>query len=422
MDVPIPCLLCEQCFSDGKAREEFLRHMLYSHKIVVHGTHDISSWKCYAEYWKRRFSQAPLTEFAAVIRTNTQTTDTLQFPSEDFFLLCDSLPEDKQLRQRLQMRRLEAILRVQERERTATDGRWPCLFCTQVFSGNRALVFQHMLDVHSFSIGQPNNLVFVEEFLEVLRQKLSSLQCFYCEKTFKDMPTLKEHMRKKQHKRVNPSNHGYDKYYMVNYLELGKTWEQVLKEDDKEEEEEEKEEEVEGADLLKRNEWEDWQDSSAHEPIFCLFCKTLEVTFSAAVHHMAVAHDFDLPAICRLLQLDHYSQVKLVNYVRRQIYCHCCIHCLSHFESTNELLVHMTLCGHFKLPLNSSTWNNPQYLFPTYENDAMLCFLDMDSAEGNADSAEGNADRAEGNADQAEGNADRAEGKVGVVEGSVGGL
>ena len=64
-----------------------------------------------------------------------------------------------------------------------------------------------------------------------------SLQCIYCEKTFKDMPTLKEHMRKKQHKRVNPSNHGYDKYYMVNYLELGKTWEQVLHEDDEEEEE-----------------------------------------------------------------------------------------------------------------------------------------------------------------------------------------
>lgn len=44
-DVPIPCLLCEQYFSGGKAREEFLRHMLCSHKFVIHGTHDISSWK-----------------------------------------------------------------------------------------------------------------------------------------------------------------------------------------------------------------------------------------------------------------------------------------------------------------------------------------------------------------------------------------
>lgn len=44
-DFPIPCLLCEQCFSNAKAREEFLRHMLCSHKIVIHGTRDISSWK-----------------------------------------------------------------------------------------------------------------------------------------------------------------------------------------------------------------------------------------------------------------------------------------------------------------------------------------------------------------------------------------
>ena len=45
-------------------------------------------------------------------------------------------------------------------------------------------------------------------------------------------------MRKKLHKRVNPSNHVYDKYYMVNYLELGKTWEQVLCDEEEEEMEE----------------------------------------------------------------------------------------------------------------------------------------------------------------------------------------
>ena len=78
-----------------------------------------------------------------------------------------------------------------------------------------------------------------------------SLQCLYCEKTFKDMPTLKEHMRKKQHKRVNPGNHVYDKYYMVNYLELGKTWEQVLCEDDEEESGGEEEEEGEWMDVLR---------------------------------------------------------------------------------------------------------------------------------------------------------------------------
>lgn len=35
---------------------------------------------------------------------------------------------------------------------------------------------------------------------------------------------LKEHMRKKQHKRINPLNPEYDRFYLVNYLEVGKTW------------------------------------------------------------------------------------------------------------------------------------------------------------------------------------------------------
>ena len=45
-----------------------------------------------------------------------------------------------------------------------------------------------------------------------------SLQCLFCEKTFKDRPTLRDHMRKKQHKKINPKNKEFDKYYLINYL------------------------------------------------------------------------------------------------------------------------------------------------------------------------------------------------------------
>merc|ERR1719510_1370184 len=31
-------------------------------------------------------------------------------------------------------------------------------------------------------------------------------------------------MRKKSHKKINPRNEAYDKFYIVNYLEFGKTW------------------------------------------------------------------------------------------------------------------------------------------------------------------------------------------------------
>ena len=51
---------------------------------------------------------------------------------------------------------------------------------------------------------------------------------------FPDRQTLKDHMRKKQHRKLNPDNSVYDKYYIVNYLELGKTWREVDKEEERE--------------------------------------------------------------------------------------------------------------------------------------------------------------------------------------------
>ncbi len=32
------------------------------------------------------------------------------------------------------------------------------------------------------------------------------------------MRTLKDHVRKKQHRKINPHNKSYDKYYLINYL------------------------------------------------------------------------------------------------------------------------------------------------------------------------------------------------------------
>ena len=67
----------------------------------------------------------------------------------------------------------------------------------------------------------------------MVRKFSYSLQCLYCERTFRDHPTLKDHMRKKQHKKINPQNKVYDRFYVINYLELGKSWEEVQSEDDR---------------------------------------------------------------------------------------------------------------------------------------------------------------------------------------------
>ena len=94
-------------------------------------------------------------------------------------MFSDALPEDKELRQQLQRRRLvrergreierfidlinillaqEAILEIQQAEREDSTFSHRCLFCRDVFTGNRALLFQHMLEDHSFNVGQPDNL------------------------------------------------------------------------------------------------------------------------------------------------------------------------------------------------------------------------------------------------------------------------
>lgn len=44
------------------------------------------------------------------------------------------------------------------------------------------------------------------------------LQCLYCEKTFRDKTTLRDHMRKKSHRRINANNREYDRFYVINYL------------------------------------------------------------------------------------------------------------------------------------------------------------------------------------------------------------
>lgn len=85
---------------------------------------------------------------------------------------------------------------------------------------------------HNLQLGNPQNLVYIDELIEIISDKLNGLQCLFCEKNFPDRNTLKEHMRKKLHKRINPKNKLYDKYYVVNYLEADKTWENLEKERD----------------------------------------------------------------------------------------------------------------------------------------------------------------------------------------------
>ncbi|XP_069484014.1 zinc finger protein 277 isoform X2 [Ambystoma mexicanum] len=330
--------------------------------------HACSSRRRYALYWRKRFTELPITDFCTVIRTNSEASIEEQ---ENYFLLCDALPEDRILREQLQQKRLKEILEQQQQERLDTSFQRLCLFCHEEFTGNRSLLYNHMNKEHAFNVGLPDNIVYCNEFLDALQKKLDSLQCLYCEKLFRDKNTLKDHMRKKQHRKINAKNREYDRFYIINYLELGKTWEEVQSEDDREL--------IDSQD----DDWSDWDEHPASA--VCLFCEKLADTTEKLLTHMKDTHGFDLFQMKADLGLKFYQQVKLVNFIRREIHMCRCHFCQEKFPSKGELVVHMEETNHITLLPDRSTWDQPQYYFPTYENDTLLCTLTDSDGESTAE-------------------------------------
>lgn len=361
---PLVCLFCPESVP-AQQKDVLLKHLLLQHKLVIADVKLIAHLSQYLLYWKGRFLEQPVEDFCSVIKTNSTGPVEKQ---EDYYLLCDILPEDRVLREKLQQKRLEDVLEQQQKEREDVTFHRPCMFCNEEFTGNRSFLLNHMAREHSFSIGLPDNIVYCNMFLDTLQSKLDSLQCLYCEKTFRDKTTLKDHMRKKSHRRINSNNREYDRFYVINYLELGKTWEEVQSEDDRE---------------LVDDGDEDWSDWQAH-PIsaVCLFCEHQSETMDKIYAHMKDAHGFDLHRLRLELNLHFYQQVKLVNFIRRQIHQSRCYGCDQKFENTQDVLQHIATEGHVMQLPDMSTWNQPQYYFPTYENDALLCTLsDSDDDE-----------------------------------------
>ncbi|KAB0405226.1 hypothetical protein E2I00_013048 [Balaenoptera physalus] len=185
----VPCIFCEEHFLIDE-QDKLLKHMIIEHKTVI------ADVKLVADFQRGE-------------RKATKEQD-------NYFLLCDVLPEDRILREELQKQRLGS-----EEVETIGNRALPfngyCLLLSFLFM-KRSVLLNHMAREHTFNIGLPDNIVNCNEFLCTLQKKLDNLQCLYCEKTFRDKNTLKDHMRKKQHRRINPKNREYDRFYVINYL------------------------------------------------------------------------------------------------------------------------------------------------------------------------------------------------------------
>merc|ERR1719468_424217 len=174
-------------------------------------------------------------------------------------------------------------------------------------------------------------------------------------------------MRKKMHKSIDPKNKEFDKFYIINYLEYSKVWKDIKSERDTEDKE-----------FLNDSETiEDWTDPV--QTYYCLFCDNSFENENEIFDHMINKHQFDLNEINSSNQLSFYNQVKLVNYIRRQVYSKQCFICKKQTNSMGELRTHLKENNHIKQFPDCEHWDQPEFYFSTFEDDSLLCLLD-DSA------------------------------------------
>ncbi|KAJ3160571.1 hypothetical protein HDU86_000328 [Geranomyces michiganensis] len=354
-----------------------LDHLRDAHRLEVKNAHHVLPYlDKYIEHYAKLVAEKGVDAVALKIESKESDSSSATSASPSYILGHDSDLDDKSFREKLQREKLTQMLKIQEKERLE-DPTHPrkCLFC-KVQCENRTLLFKHMFSEHGFNIGLPDNLVEVSEFLETLQKKLAGLQCLYCEKIFKTAAVLRKHMRKKKHFKINPRNRGYDRFYIINYLEPGKNWEAF--ENEKYESDEDRKEE----------EWEDWNedDDSLASSTMCLFDELVFPTALAAHEHMCSAHAFDLRQIREERNLDFYGAIRLINFIRKQTsYC-TCYSCRKAFDTIEEMTAHMEAQKHFNgVPSeDADLWSDPQYLFPCYENDPLLMF-DMTSEDQDDD-------------------------------------
>lgn len=372
----LECLLCTETFPCVRTGEKspLLAHLLAQHKIVIADVDKIADFNRYIRYWKEKFSTMDeITQYCVVINSNTGSAD--KDPSEKYYLLTDFLPEDQTLRKQLNTEKLCKILDEQQSERADTEFSKSCLFCKVMFHGNRAELFRHMAVDHSFNVGNPDNIVHASEFIDLLKSRLDAFVCLFCEKDFKDWNILKDHMRKKGHKRIDPKNKEYDKFYLINYLDPGKNWKELQNEPEYEREEAISDEEY----VYNEKEWEDWTEPG--QTSLCLFCTKTDEDVNSILTHMKDEHSFDLHTIKIKLGLNFYHQVKIVNYVRKQVYQNKCPKCLEAMTSKDNLNEHLFTERHYDLPADRSIWDQPTYFFPTFEDDSLLCSLEDEEEE-----------------------------------------
>lgn len=301
---------------------------------------------------------------------------------EKYYLLSDVISKDRQIRNDIQIKWIQDALSRHQFERTDKSFTKGCLFCRDnSIEPTRCSYIEHLYTKHFFNLGRFESLVYIDELIGLIEEKMNNLICIYCEKIFKDRAVLKEHMRKKAHKLINPENKAYDKFFLCNY----RMKDNLLKDQEKTKKvvkpltksflsaKHESSEELSTTvfDKSDDSDWSDWENDQDIE-IICLFCQVREKKFDTLTCHMKIAHNFDFYEYTK--NYNFYQKVKIINYIRRKVHLKLCLSCELKFESNDELICHMETKNH--ITCSEKDFEKPEFFFPTFEDDAFLCNLD----------------------------------------------
>uniref|UniRef100_A0A182WQN0 C2H2-type domain-containing protein n=1 Tax=Anopheles minimus TaxID=112268 RepID=A0A182WQN0_9DIPT len=364
----VPCMFCTNVYdfhSPDSGADQLLAHLYLIHRLVVADVKEVACLPSYCYYWKDKFSNEPVEKYCSSMLLN-QLPDGTTSQNEKYFLLSDVEPLDYEVRQRLRREKLELVLTRHQFERTDRTFHRGCLYCRDYRAETRPEYISHLYTKHFLLLGKPEHLVFVDELIDVVQDKLSQLICLFCEKLFKDRPTLKEHMRKKGHKRINPDNHYYDRFFLVNYrLKQKPEYVPIAKRKE--------ESRVFASDSDSDSDWSDW--NGEEQQTTCLFCTHPETSIDRLKQHMVEKHKFNFDQTVN--GMNFYQRVKVVNFIRRQMYIRKCIACGEQYNDYDNLCKHLDETDHYLLDKETNAWDQPEYFFPTYEDDQFLCHLEV---------------------------------------------
>jgi hypothetical protein len=311
------------------ATDKFLEHLEKCHEIKIYESSGVEP-----------FLDQYLEKYKGILKNGFGAVGS----EEDF--------EDIKIRQELHMKMLNSLLETQQMERN-TIYKKPrmCLFCN-VLCKNLPELFSHMFQDHHFNIGLLDNLIFVETFLNDLEEmtKLKK-QCLFCKEIFRNGTCLRKHLKSKNHFKINGKDERWDRFYLVNYVNLVKG----PKTDKSKDEVDEFYEEV--------DEWEDLKDEIDLKTQ-CLFCDHILIDPEASFLHMKQIHNFDMKLIQRKNKLTFYDTMKLINYLRN---------CQRHEENPFDDAASCFEDGNIP---EMRLWNRPEFYFPVYDEDPLLTAIE----------------------------------------------